>query len=120
MADYTPEKCLQIFADVYAALKVVETPEAREGLQAQLYMAQLAFYMMTEHVDQVPTCQAPEDINVNDAILIDGTWWQAGDNGELWALDDLDCLWYDVDIVDDDPDIMLYYLDIRAQCLAQH
>ena len=118
MSDYTTEKCLQIFKDLSLALEVVETPEARDDLLGQLHTARVAFCMLNSRLDMLRVCQAPEDINVAEAVRVDGTWWQAGENGELWALDELDCLWYDVDIVDDDPDIMLYYLDIRAQCLA--
>ena len=34
------------------------------------------------------------------------------------ALDDTDLVWYEVDIIDEDPDIVIYYMDIRSQLLA--
>ena len=118
MKDITRHNITEYFSDLYAIKHDPHQTEAiRNSAQAKLYILSIVAEMMAGEVN-VEVATNYEEIEERGAIQVDGTWFCADQFGSLFAMDDLDCLWYEIDVVDDDPDVTLYYMDIRDQCLG--
>tara|TARA_B100002051_G_C16528576_1_gene531496 strand:- start:49 stop:411 length:363 start_codon:yes stop_codon:yes gene_type:complete len=118
MDGLTVEDCLKNFEQLSGLVANGATDQVKQDARQWLHMNKIIFNLLTEKLDNLPIATGYESIDNSDSLLIDGTWWKAGSNGELFALDDTDLVWYEVDIIDEDPDIVIYYMDIRSQLLA--
>ena len=116
--DLTREQLLRNFENLQNMVDTAATQEIKDDAAQWLHVNRIAYYMLTGHTELLPVATAYEDIDNSEALQIDGTWYRCEANGCLQALDDTDCIWYDIDMVDDDPDVTLYYYDIRAQLMA--
>ena len=118
MRDINRHNITEYFSDLYAIKHDPHQTEAiRNSAQAKLYVLSIVAEMMAGEVN-VDVATGYDQIEERGAIQVDGTWFCTDEWGGLWAMDDLDLLWYEVDIVDDDPDVTLYYMDIRDQLLG--
>ena len=118
MQAMTREDCLRNFENLAYLTENGATQAIRDDAKQWLHTSKIVFHLLCGRTDRLPVATGYESIDNSDALHIDGTWWKAGSNGELLALDDTDLIWYEVNVIDDDADVTLYYMDIRTQLLA--
>ena len=118
MKDITPHNLLAIYTEMAEYANDPHAPESvRNAASARMYLLGVINSMLNGEV-RCELATGFDEIEERGAIFIDGTWWCADQYGTLFALDELDLLWYEVDVVDEDADVTLYYMDIRDQCLG--
>ena len=118
MKDITRHNITSYYSDLYAIKNDPHQTDAiRNSAKAKLYVLSIVAEMIAGEVN-VEVATNYDEIEERGAIQVDGTWFCTDEWGGLWAMDDLDLLWYEVDIVDDDADVTLYYMDIRDQLLG--
>ena len=116
--DLTVEQCLRNFETFQGLVDRAHSEQDRRERRGFLYLNKIAFALLTDKVHSLPTAE-PEEIVGTDAMPFDGTWYRCDEVGGLQAFDDLDCVWYDIEIIDDDPDVVVYFMDIRAELMRQ-
>ena len=114
--DLTIEACLRNFETFAGLYDRAKTERERREYKGFIYINRIAFGMMTEKINGLPVTE-PETMVGDDAMPFDGTWYRCDSNGTLFALDEMDCIWYEIDIIDDDADVTLYYMDIRSELM---
>ena len=114
---FSAEQILERVEDCMAITMNDAHPDSlRELAASKLYTYSIVGMLLQGEVD-VPLATGYDEIEERNALHIDGTWYCTDQFGSLFALDDLDLLWYEIDVVDDDPDVTVYYMDIRDKCL---
>ena len=118
MRDITRENIAHYYSELYAVKNDPhQTPAIQNSAKAKLYVLSIVAEMMAGEVN-VEVATNYDEIEERGAIQVDGTWFCADQYGSLFAMDDMVLLWYEIDVVDDDPDVTLYYMDIRDQLLG--
>lgn len=116
--DLTREQCLKNLEAYGYRITESKSKEDADVWLGFIYLNRIAFAMLTESMDRLPIAE-PEKMVGNDAMEFDGTWWRCDDAGGLQAFDEMDCVWYDIEIIDDDPDVVIYFMDIRAELMRK-
>ena len=118
MKDITRHNITEVFSELSAfAYDPHQTKAIQDAAKGRLYLLHIVSEMLCGEC-KVNVATGYEEIEERGAIQVDGTWFCTDEWGGLWAMDDLDLLWYEVDVVDDDADVTLYYMDIRDQLLG--